>query len=410
MLALRLWLAVAIVAIAFAVIPLSAVADDRTDCNSHNTRTIRGCTALIKSGQYDPGATALAYYNRGIAYSNQGDLDTALKDYGKAIALNSRDARFFYNRGTIYYHKLDYDRAIDDFDTALALDPKKTEAHYNRGLAYLDKGDFDQSIKSFDKAIALDPKDSDAYYNRGTAQARKGNNTSAVKDFDKVIALSPRDALAYGKRASAYQKLGKYELAVTDYRKSLSIEPNGALSKNIKKLLAFSEEKLRGTSQTPAASDHKFKFYQNTDLVGPLIGKVSSGSAVECERACNNDQKCKAYSFNIWNSLCFLKGKPTLRLLEPSSISGLKSKAEPPPKSDAAIAMVRYRGKAFPGKSFKSSPANGFELCEGGCQNSETCIAFSFVKADSTCKLFDKVGEYSSRDGVDSGVKRQSVN
>jgi len=37
-------------------------------------------------------------------------------------------------------------------------------------------------------------------------------------------------------------------------------------------------------------------------------------------------------------------------------------------------------------------------------------VAFSFIKADLTCQLFDKAGEYSSDDGADSGAKRQIVN
>ncbi len=353
-----------------ALFSAAALADDKKDCTSGS---IRACTALIASGKYGPDDTATSYYNRGVAYQDKGDLDAAIKDYDKAIAIDPSDAQYFYNRGTAYLDKRDHNWAIRDFDKAIALDPKKTEAYFNRGSAY----------------------------------AQKGNPSRAIEDYDRVIALTPRDSVIYGKRGTEYRKLGKYDLAVADFRKSLSIDPQGRRSADIRFLLKDSESRLEG--KLPQATDRNFKLYQNTDFVGALLDKVDAGSASECEAACAQNQACRAYFFNVWNSLCFLKQKPTLRLLEPSTISGLKDKAEQPPKSSARISMARYRGKAFPGTSFAAAPAEGFQVCENRCEANDACVAFSFVKDASTCKLFDRAGEYSSNSGVDSGAKRQAA-
>ena len=364
-------LTLAIALILPALFSTSALADDKKDCNNGS---IRACTALIASGKYGPDDTATSYYNRGVAYSNGGDLDSAISDYDKAIAIDPSDAQYFYNRGWAYQGKSDYDRAIRDYDKALALDPKKTEAYFNRGSAY----------------------------------AQKGKPGRAIEDYNRVIALTPRDSLIYGKRGSAYMDLRRYDLAVADFRKSLSIDPRGRRSAEIRFLLNNLESKLKG--KPAEGTDRKFTLYQNTDFIGALLDEVDAGSAAECEAACVRNQACRAYSFNVWNSLCFLKAKPTFRLLEPSTVSGLKNKAEQPPKSSAAITMVRYRGKAFPGMSFAAAEAEGFEACESRCEANDACVAFSFVKDASTCKLFDKAGEYSSKSGVDSGAKRQAAN
>ena len=72
--------------------------------------------------------------------------------------------------------------------------------------------------------------------------------------------------------------------------------------------------------------------------------------------------------------------------------------------------MLRFRNKVFPGEPARSVPENRFEDCEASCEVSDACVAFSFVKAESMCKMFERAGEYMSDDGVDSGAKRQVVN
>jgi Flp pilus assembly protein TadD len=59
--------------------------------------------------------------------------------------LDPQDAAAYYNRGLAYHEKGDLDRAIADFDQALALDPQAAEAYNNRGTAYYDKGDLDHA-------------------------------------------------------------------------------------------------------------------------------------------------------------------------------------------------------------------------------------------------------------------------
>src|SRR5262249_24939030 len=146
------------------------------------------------------------------------------------------------------------------------------------------------------------------------------------------------------------------------------------------------------------------------DLRGSLIGKVDADSPAQCETACGKDKACNAYSFNKWNSVCFLKSEATLRFLDPSTTSGLKGETYPPPISDGMVAMLRFRNKAFSGEPVSANPENRFEDCETACEKSDSCIAFSFIKAESMCNIFEQAGEYMSDDGVDSGAKRQVVN
>ncbi|MGE0240989.1 MAG: tetratricopeptide repeat protein [Parvibaculaceae bacterium] len=395
----------------FVALAGAARADDRHDCERlKGEASLRACSAVIEAGTYDIATLAVAYLNRGLEYFDKGYYDQAISDYSASVALDPKNADVYNNRGTAYQAKRDYARALGDFDTAIALDPRHAIAYNNRGIAHANRGEFDLAIASYDEAIGLDLYYAGAYNNRGYAYARKGEYERAVEDFGRAITLNPQDALAYRNRARVHQNQGQYELAVADYRRALELRPSESAAQGLKVsealLVAKAKEIEEGAEPEPAS----FRQMPNTDLTGALIGKVEGQSLDQCEQACGKDQACAAYSFNMWNSVCFLKSEATLRFLDPSTTSGLKSETYPPPISDAMMAMLRFRNKAFPGQPARSLPENRFEDCEASCEASDACVAFSFVKADAMCRLFEQAGEYTSEEGVDSGAKRQVVN
>src|SRR3984885_2122000 len=118
---------------------------------------IAGCTALIKSNQQNPQILAIAYNNRGNAYTDKGEYELAIQDYDESIKLNPNYAKPFNNRGVAYQKKGDYDRAIKDFDAAINIDPKYGDAFANRAEIYQKKGDYPGALKDFDEAIRLQP-------------------------------------------------------------------------------------------------------------------------------------------------------------------------------------------------------------------------------------------------------------
>ena len=98
----------------------SARADPVTDCNQDKDRErcIRGCTAYIESNR-DPEGLANAYHNRAVARMQEGDVDRAIADYDKVVAIMPHYADVYYNRGIAYGIKGDISRAISDYGTTL---------------------------------------------------------------------------------------------------------------------------------------------------------------------------------------------------------------------------------------------------------------------------------------------------
>jgi tetratricopeptide (TPR) repeat protein len=73
----------------------------------------------------------------------------------QAIRLNPKYAAPYYNRGIAWSDKGDLDRAIADYDQAIRLNPKHEHAYVNRGVAWSDKGDLDRAIADYTEAIQL---------------------------------------------------------------------------------------------------------------------------------------------------------------------------------------------------------------------------------------------------------------
>lgn len=60
------------------------------DATPDLTLQIKGCTALIRSGQWPEKYVAFAYNDRGSAYQAIGDFDRAIADYIEAIRLDPK--------------------------------------------------------------------------------------------------------------------------------------------------------------------------------------------------------------------------------------------------------------------------------------------------------------------------------
>jgi tetratricopeptide (TPR) repeat protein len=88
-------------------------------------RVIGACTAIIQSGQAadKPAALAIVYGQRGVAFGRYQEIDLALADFDRAVALSPTDVTVRYNRAFALEQKGDFDQAVRDLDQALRLKP-----------------------------------------------------------------------------------------------------------------------------------------------------------------------------------------------------------------------------------------------------------------------------------------------
>ncbi|WP_236840840.1 tetratricopeptide repeat protein [Bradyrhizobium sp. CCGE-LA001] len=187
---------------------------------------IVGCTALINSGDAKPSALALAYNNRGNAYTATAEYDRAISDFGRAIEIASDYVKPLNNRGVAHLRMGAYDEAIKDFGGAIRLDPGYGSAFANRAGAHLKLDQYDRALLDFNEAIRLDPNSRLARSGRCWARAVVGDLQAGLEDCDSAIQLGAHDAATYDSRALIHLKMGQFAAAIDDYNSALRLTPN----------------------------------------------------------------------------------------------------------------------------------------------------------------------------------------
>ena len=116
--------------------------------------------ALELTGEGDKSMRFLIYEMRGDAYFGKKAWTNSIQDYWKAVAedVDNENAKYVYlNRGWAYLNNNDPQAAIKDFDRAISIDSQLAEAYYGRGNAWLKKGDPQRALADAKEALKLKP-------------------------------------------------------------------------------------------------------------------------------------------------------------------------------------------------------------------------------------------------------------
>lgn len=146
-------------------------------------------------GQDKAADQAKRYYENGQTRLKQGEFESAIVEYSKAIDLDPKNPLPLAARGNARVNTGALDEAIADFTQAIALDPARRVPYINRAVARTDKGDLAGAIDDYNKAISLDQKNAAMVYrNRGCVKQQKGDLDGARADFQQAVALATDDA------------------------------------------------------------------------------------------------------------------------------------------------------------------------------------------------------------------------
>ncbi len=163
----------------------------------------------------------------------------------------------------------------------------------------------------------------------------------------------------------------------------------------------------------PQPASREFKIFQGYDLYGGdyarVPGKVSYST---CLASCQNDSRCKAFTFNTQARACFLKSYVPARKPFANAISGaLASQVR------ASQPVVRTTGqcganfRTFDNTDFFGNDLGGFRAslhyCRQLCLNNRSCRGFSWIrkKVSKQCWLKRALGRATSNYGVISCVR-----
>ena len=193
-----------------------------------------GIQRILKVIQPNPPEldSAEEYNKRGETYYKKGDLDSAIADYDKAIALDRDFHEAYNNRGNAYRDKEDFYRAINEYNRAIELAPEYPYPYNGRGDIYKNREEFDEAIKDYNTAIKLNPNYVPPYNSLGEVYFKKQEFGRAIESCVKAIELNPDCPLLYGNLGIIYRRKGEFDRAIETHTKAIEMGANSELPYN----------------------------------------------------------------------------------------------------------------------------------------------------------------------------------
>jgi tetratricopeptide (TPR) repeat protein len=201
----------------------------------HGVRTL----SLIEDGRWrhslGPGTS------RAEGARQPDSADTALAGLDRAIRLEPNNADHFLARGLLHLKLRDLDRAVRDFDRAVALNPRngaalrhraraQAQAHHDRAMTLYGARQYDRAIRDLDRAIDHSPDHASSFNLRGLCYAAIGETRRAIQDFDQAVQLDHSLADAFVNRGNIFQSTNRWERALADYSEAARLKPQDAYS------------------------------------------------------------------------------------------------------------------------------------------------------------------------------------
>lgn len=228
------------------VVPLLAVAALAVVLNQPTTERILTNPAFL-------------HYQLALAQEQNGDYESAVMEYEKALAVEPNHLASKKNLAYALVRMGSYDSAVAVSFSYLRYKQQDAEAYNNLGLAYLGQGDTVRAEGSFRVAISKNPKLPHPHFNLGEIAATRKNLAAAVIHYQNAIEADstfasaynslgiiyagaanatdaeiilktglrhfPENAILLANLGSLYVSIGKPELAIAPLERSLHWQP-----------------------------------------------------------------------------------------------------------------------------------------------------------------------------------------
>jgi serine/threonine protein kinase/tetratricopeptide (TPR) repeat protein len=142
--------------------------------------------ALTRALELGPGSAAAHLWNAWRLALLEKQHDQALIELDEAERLDPLDLQLKTQIGYVHYFHHDLDRAIAQFEKVLALEPTFAFAHYALGDACTQQGHYDRAFTEFNRAIELGGRSVNHVGVLGYAYGRAGNRGRAEDHLQEL--------------------------------------------------------------------------------------------------------------------------------------------------------------------------------------------------------------------------------
>lgn len=167
---------------------------------------------------------AALFAKRARFNETRDSMAAALKDWQRAVAIDSTQAAWRIGLGDLYFRKVDIQRAEEQFMKAVRLAPDSTEARLKMAeIRLLDK-DYPEAMRWANDALRLDKENSRAYFIKGWIHRQAGDTTLAISSYHTAVERDPGYYDAYIALGLIHSAKGD-PLALEFYNTALDLRP-----------------------------------------------------------------------------------------------------------------------------------------------------------------------------------------
>ncbi len=163
---------------------------------------------------------------------NSPDYQLNTEAFRKATARlrASREGYERYDRGREFEGEKQLDAALVQYRKAIALVPDEYLFHTALGIALFKKGDLEGAQNALGRAVGLNSNFYQSHLALGLVALQKGQTQAAVTELDRSLTLLPNVQTAFY-LAEAYEKSGNFQKAHALYGEVAAADPNGRLGR-----------------------------------------------------------------------------------------------------------------------------------------------------------------------------------
>ena len=125
----------------------------------------------------------------------------------------------------------------------------------------------------------------------------------------------------------------------------------------------------------------------------------------DCQSACRNDSRCRAYAYNLNHRVCYLKSEIPATNSDREVTSGVKTGwgggQDGDHHHDGRGRLTEERGLDRRGGDYTDFRARNLDDCQDACRRDNRCRAYTFNTINRSCYLKDRINpEQRDRDMV----------
>ena len=185
----------------------------------------------------------------GLAEAQLNDLDSAIADFQKTLALAPDDAQSFFNLGLLYGRKNQTAKAVDAYQRGLKLEPNNPAAIQNYALLLMTQARFREAAASLEKLRGLDTGNLPVRFTLMECYAKAGMKSELALEVQAALELPGLTSAACLRLAKILLEDNQRESAGIVLEHAISMTPDSAEAHYDLGLLRLGKSEYEGATR-----------------------------------------------------------------------------------------------------------------------------------------------------------------